>query len=398
MGEARNVLLAVRGGIAAYKTAFLARRLVEAGHDVVCIMSRSAKSFLGAQTLAAITANPVRERLLDGSTPSPHTELARWADVVVVAPATAAFLGRLAAGISDDLATATLAATTCPVVLAPAMHTEMWEHPATRRNCARLGADGYRLVGPVRGALAGGDTGIGRLVPPEVLVAEVEAADRRWDLYGRRVMITAGGTRESIDPVRFIGNRSSGKMGHAVATAAAARGAAVDLVTAASPLPAHPSITTHAVETAAEMAAAAGKLAGEADVAVFAAAVADFRPASVHQVKLRRADGPPRIEVEPTPDVMGGVAASTAKPFIVGFAAETGSLERAKEKAVRPGVGLLVANDVTDPESGFGTDTNRVVLIEPDGTMEHLPLLSKWDVAMRILDEAAARIGEAAPL
>jgi phosphopantothenoylcysteine decarboxylase / phosphopantothenate---cysteine ligase len=387
----RHIVLGVSGGVAAYKAAYLARRLVEHGAVVRVIMTEAATRFLGPQTMAAITGDHPATDLFGDDRVSPHTELARWADAIVVAPATAATLSRLAHGLSDDLLSATLLAATCPVLLAPAMHTEMWEHPATRRTMAALAGDGHRVVGPASGVLAGGDEGVGRMAEPEEIVEALGRMLGGGALAGIRVVVSAGGTREAIDPVRFIGNRSSGKMGHAVAAEAAARGAAVTLVTSAEGGDAA-GVDVVRVEDAAGMAREVWARAGEADVAVLAAAVADFRPADPAGAKLRRADGPPAIELEPTEDILAGVAAMDPRPFLVGFAAETGSLEEAVAKAKRKGVDLLVANDVTAPGSGFGADTNQVTLILPDGSTEPWDLLSKREVAARLWDRIAARL------
>ncbi len=395
MLSGRHIVLGVSGGVAAYKAAYLARRLVDAGAQVRTVMTDSATRFLGVQTLAAITGSTPVVGLFAATDVSPHTTLARWADVVVVAPATAATLSRIATGLSEDALTATvLAAWGKPVVLAPAMHTEMWEHPATQRTMTTLRSDGYLVVGPATGALAGGDEGIGRMVEPEEIVAAVEAALAPGDLGGWQVVVSAGGTSEAIDPVRYLGNRSSGRMGNAVAEAAAQRGAEVTLVTTAGAVEQR-RVTVVVVDTAEEMAAAVWKAAAEADVAVLAAAVADFRPADPAAGKLRRADGPPHIVLEPTPDILAGVAKMSPRPFLVGFAAETGSLDEAVVKARRKGVDLLVANDVTRAGSGFGTDTNEVALITPDGVVEPWPLLTKRQVADRLWDRVAAMRGAA---
>lgn len=326
---------------------------------------------------------------------SPHTTLARWADVIVVAPATAATIARLANGLSEDVVSATVLAATCPVVVAPAMHTEMWEHPATARNIATLRADGCVIAGPVSGALAGGDEGLGRMLEPEDILLAIQGAVVDPLMAGWRVIVSAGGTREAIDPVRYIGNRSSGKMGNAIAVAAAQAGAAVTLVTTVA-APAHPGIDLIEVESAQEMADAVWKTAAGADVAVMAAAVADFRPAAPSAGKLRRAAGAPEIELEPTPDILAGVAAMPDRPYLVGFAAEVGSIDAAVDKARSKGVDLLVANDVAKPGSGFGTDTNQVTLITPDGHIEDWELLSKDEVARRLVAEVATRRGMAA--
>jgi phosphopantothenoylcysteine decarboxylase/phosphopantothenate--cysteine ligase len=315
-------------------------------------------------------------------------DLARWADAVCVAPATAATMSRLAHGLAEDLLSAVVLATRAPVVVAPAMHSEMWSHPATQRNLAALVGDGVIIVGPASGPLAGGDSGPGRMVEPEEIAAALDEVLGGRSLAGWRVLVTAGGTREPIDPVRFVGNRSSGKMGNALAEEAASRGATVTLVTAAEP-PASGSIEVVRVETAQEMAEAVWARAGSVDVAVLAAAVADFRPAGAAAAKLRRADGPPQVVLEPTPDILAGVAAMKPRPFLVGFAAETGPPEGAVPKAKGKGVDLLVANDVTAAGSGFGTDTNRVSLIHPDGTIEAWENLPKRSVAARLWERIA---------
>jgi len=381
----RRIVLGITGGVAAYKAAYLARRLVEHGAQVRVVMTRSATRFVGAQTLAAITGSHPVVELFDDDDVSPHTTLARWADSIVVAPATAATLSRLATGLSDDAVSATVLASTSPVVLAPAMHTEMWEQPATQRNIATLIADGYTIVGPDVGALAGGDEGVGRLADPDEIAESVAGVLPGGRLSGQRVLVTAGGTREPIDPVRFIGNRSSGKMGNAIAVASARRGAAVTLVTTA-PAPRHPRVEVIAVETAREMADAVWKAAEDADIALMAAAVADFAPEHPEATKLRRAAGPPQVVLGPTPDILGGLAAMEKRPFLVGFAAETGSIEAAVDKAREKGVDLLVANDVTALGSEFGSDTNEVVIVLPDGSTEPWELMTKSEVAERLLD------------
>jgi phosphopantothenoylcysteine decarboxylase/phosphopantothenate--cysteine ligase len=335
--------------------------------------------------MAALTGTRPVTDLFDAEDVSPHTTLGRWADAVVVAPATAATIARLANGLSDDAVSATVLASGAPIVIAPAMHTEMWQHPATVANVERLESFGYHIVGPEAGHLAGGDTGPGRLAEPEQIADAVAAVLPGGPLTGLEVLVTAGGTREPIDRVRYLGNRSSGKMGNAIATTAARRGATVTLVTAGPGID-HPRVTTVPVESAEEMAEAAWSVAGTVDVAVMAAAVADFRPATPIEGKLRRSDGPPTIELEPTPDVLGGIAGMDRRPFLVGFAAEVGNLDEAVEKARRKGVDLLVANDVAAPGSGFGTDTNQVTLILPDGTSEPWHLMSKADVSERLWD------------
>ena len=389
MLRGRHIVLGVSGGVAAYKAAYLARRLVEEGAEVRCIMTAAATEFLGPQTLAAVTGTPPVTDLFGGESISPHTELARWADAVIVAPATASTISRIANGLSEDPLSTTILASEKPLIVAPAMHTEMWQHPATRRNIATLEADGATIVGPERGALAGGDEGIGRMVEPEDIVAACRVVLGPGDMAGWTVLISAGGTREAIDPVRYIGNRSSGRMGNAIAVAARERGADVVLVTSAPP-PAVSDIEVISVESAEEMAHAVWSWAPKATVAVLAAAVADFRPSDAGSSKLRRTDGPPQIELEPTPDILAGVAALDDRPFLVGFAAETDGLGIAAEKAATKGVDLLVANDVSRPGSGFGTPTNEVTVMTPDGSSEAWELLTKDEVAQRLWDRIVA--------
>jgi phosphopantothenoylcysteine decarboxylase/phosphopantothenate--cysteine ligase len=318
---------------------------------------------------------------------SPHTELARWAELIVVAPATAATIARVANGLSTDLVSATLIASTAPVLVAPAMHTEMWDHPATQHNLETLRAFGYHLIGPETGALAGGDTGTGRVSEPDDILEMVE---RLLTPNGdaKRFLVTAGGTREPVDPVRFLGNRSSGKMGHAIANEAARRGMPVTLVTT-SDLPVLPSVKVVSVETAQEMLDAVVGI--DADVAVMAAAVADFRPIDPSPSKLARAEGLDSIALEPNPDILATVVARDPRPFVVGFAAETGDVERAIEKARSKKVDLLVYNDVSEPGSGFGTDTNRVVVIDGSGETDPWPVMSKVEVANRLIDRIVDR-------
>ncbi|HEX6946119.1 MAG TPA: bifunctional phosphopantothenoylcysteine decarboxylase/phosphopantothenate--cysteine ligase CoaBC [Acidimicrobiia bacterium] len=385
----KRVVLAVTGGVAAYKSAYLSRRLIEAGAEVEVVMSDAAQKFIGAQTFAAITGKrPVTDLFGQGRV-SPHTELARWADVVVVAPATAATMGKVAHGISDDLVSALLLATTKPVLFAPAMHTEMWEHPATRENIEKLRSFGYHFVGPEVGPLAGGDSGVGRVAEPDTIVDELQR------LMGApeeplEILVTAGGTREPLDPVRYLGNRSTGKMGHAIADEAARRGHQVTLVTTSS-LEAHPAIKVIRVETAMEMLEAVEAVSP--DVAVMTAAVADFRPAEPASEKLSRENGLDSVALVRNPDILASVVARKTRPYVVGFAAETGSVERAIEKAKKKGVDLMVYNDVTKPGSGFGSDTNEVTLIDAAGEVEEWPQMPKIEVAARLLDRIVADVG-----
>ncbi|MGH9000907.1 MAG: bifunctional phosphopantothenoylcysteine decarboxylase/phosphopantothenate--cysteine ligase CoaBC [Acidimicrobiia bacterium] len=404
----RRVVLGVSGGIAAYKAVEVCRRLVDAGAHVAPVLTSDATRFVGPLTFSALASEPARTSLFDdlgghprapgGLEPIPHTRLGQSADLIVVAPATAKLIGRYAAGISDDLLTATLLATRAPVLLAPAMHTEMWEHPAVVDNLAVLTKRGVHVVEPESGRLAGGDVGAGRLAEPVRIVAAaselLSGSSRRGDLTGRRVLVTAGGTREPIDPVRFVGNRSSGKMGYALAEAAARRGAAVTLVTTVS-RPLDERVEVVGVETAAEMAAAVLGRFDDVDVVVMAAAVADFRPRATAPEKLKKSDGPPEVILEPTVDILAALGAVRTGQFLVGFAAETtGLVEHARSKLAAKRVDLMVANEVGRPASGFEVDTNQAVLIDSGGTPEPLPQMTKTDLADRIWDRVAGALGK----
>jgi phosphopantothenoylcysteine decarboxylase/phosphopantothenate--cysteine ligase len=395
MLERRRIVLGVSGGIAAYKAIDVCRRLVEGGAHVVPVMTRGATRFVGEATFSALASERVHTSLFHDADPIPHTRLGQSADAVVVAPATARVIGSYAAGISSDLLTATLLAVRegVPVVLAPAMHTEMWEHPAVQDNLATLARRGVTIVPPEEGRLAGGDVGKGRLAAPATIVEAVEAAlGVGRDLSGLRVLVTAGGTREPIDPVRFVGNRSSGKQGHALATEAAARGAKVTLVTTVD-LPVPPQSDVIRVETAAEMEEAVHAAGASADVVVMAAAVADFRPTQVVGRKLKKQAGVPEITLEPTPDILAGLAARKRPgQTIVGFAAETDEVRKnAAAKLAAKGIDLIVANDVTAPGAGFEHDTNQVVIMDADGTEREVPLADKRAIARAVFDAVTQR-------
>jgi len=393
----RRIVLGVSGGIAAYKAVEICRRLVDAGAHVMPVLTAGATRFVGPLTFSALASEPARTSLFDGPEPIPHTRLGQTCDLVVVAPATARVIGHYAAGISNDLLTATLLATRAPVLVAPAMHTEMWEHPAVQDNLSLLRRRGVHIVDPESGRLAGGDIGAGRLADPARIVAAAAeilgSAPARGDLAGRRVLVTAGGTREAIDPVRFIGNRSSGKMGYAVAEAAARRGAAVVLVTTVD-RPPPPGVTDVVrVESAAEMADAVLGRYAEVDVVVMAAAVADFRPKASAPEKIKKAGGPPEIVLEPTTDILAELGRKKFMQYLVGFAAETERLvEQAAAKMAAKRVDLMVANDVTAPGSGFEVDTNQAVLITPDGTARELPQMPKIQLADAIWDRVAPEL------
>ena len=435
--EGRLIGLGVTGSIAAYKAVELLRLLRAEGADVVAMLTPAATAFVGPLTFQALSRHVVETDVLalppDGRIG--HIVVADTADAIVVAPATAHWLGAMAHGLSGDVVTATTLATTAPVVVAPAMDGDMWTHPATRDNVARLrDAFGYTIVEPEAGELASGQSGVGRLAELSAIVDAVIAAigtrpvrvtdpaarpptvepARDADLTGRHIVVSAGGTREPIDPVRFIGNRSTGKMGVAIAEAALARGARVTLVAANLETPPPAEATTVRVETAGELRAALHKLThaedGTAgfDALVMAAAVSDFRPANAAETKIERGSSL-SLELEPTPDILGQIARIargtdregettyeplSPRPYLVGFAAETGSLDRAADKLRRKGLDRLVANDVAEAGSGFGTDTNRVTILDADGSRDELPLMPKRAVADHILDRVARALDD----
>ena len=387
----RRVVLGVSGGIAAYKAVEVCRRLVDAGVHVSPVLTAEATRFIGEATFSALASEPARTSLWEGGIP--HTQLGQSADLVLVAPATAHLLARYAGGFADDLLTATLLATRAPVVVCPAMHTEMWEHPAVQDNLELLRRRGVVVVPPEEGRLAGGDVGAGRLAEPAAVVERVLGllgAPGTEDLAGVSVVVSAGGTREPLDPVRYLTNRSSGKQGHALAAAAARRGARVTLVTAA-PLPPPPGVAVVTVETAGEMEAAMVEVAQTAEVVVMAAAVADFRPKVAADRKLHDVL---ELVLEPTPDILAGlVARRRPGQVLVGFAAETDdAAARGRRKLERKGVDLLVVNDVTAPGAGFDHDTNAVTVLDADGGSAEVPLTSKSEVADAVLDRVVARL------
>lgn len=422
----RLIVLGVTGSIAAYKAAEVVRLLTAAGADVQVLMTHSASQFIGPLTLETLSRRAV---MLDPLELLPdrrigHIVAADTADALLVAPATARWLAAMANGLSDDVVTATALATTAPVVVAPAMDGEMYAHPATRANVETLRSFGYSIVEPESGPLASGQVGQGRLAEPATLVAAVERAvggrpirepDEQKrppigeiammarDLEGWRVLVTAGGTAEPIDSVRFIGNRSTGKMGVALAEAALVRGAAVTLIVGTTSVALPEAAVIIEATTTAEMRSAVIEHLGRSDVLLMAAAVADFRPRQVHEGKLERSHGL-TLELEATQDILaeasalarglpqaaGESAEPSVRPVIVGFAAESGSLERTAAKAARKGVDLLVANDVSEAGSGFGTETNRVTIVVPGLEPEPWPLMSKLEVAHRLLDRVVA--------
>jgi phosphopantothenoylcysteine decarboxylase/phosphopantothenate--cysteine ligase len=406
-----RVVLGVSGGIAAYKAALLLRLLTESGHSVRVVPTEAALRFVGEPTWAALSGQPVATGVWDDVHEVPHVRLGQEADLVVVAPATADLLARAAHGLADDLLTNTLLTARCPVLLAPAMHTEMWEHPATRANVATLRQRGVVVLDPASGRLTGVDTGPGRLPEPEEIFAAARSllaasADRRdADLAGRHVVVSAGGTREPLDPVRFLGNRSSGKQGFALAATAARRGARVSLVAANTELPVPAGVDVVPVESALDLRRAVQRAAADADVVVMAAAVADFRPAAAHTAKIKKDDegGAPVIELVRNPDVLAELVATRQRPgqVLVGFAAETGDavgtvLEHGRRKLERKGCDLLVVNEVGVGKA-FGTDDNTVVLLDRDGGEKAVGPAGKEQVADEVWDAVLRLLGRTDP-
>jgi phosphopantothenoylcysteine decarboxylase/phosphopantothenate--cysteine ligase len=386
-----RIALLVAGGIAAYKLVDLASALTQAGSQVRVAMTPSAARFVGAPSFRGVTGNPVLTSLWapDGAA-EPHVFLGDWAQVVLLGPATANTIGRIANGQSDDIVTATVLASRCPVVVAPAMNDAMWSKQAVQDNIATLRRRGMTVVDPEAGHLASGHVGTGRLAEPaHLLAAMASAVGARYDMAGRRVVVTAGGTREPIDPVRFISNYSSGKMGFAIAAAAAERGAHVVLVSTAAH-PAHNGVEVRPVETADEMLGELRAQLKGADLLVMAAAVADFRPAKVAGSKIRREDTAHlTLDLEPIPDLLATVGKEKggAGVFRVGFAAEGSDLDaKALDKMKKKGLQAIVANDISRKDAGFGSDYNAGVILFADGTRHEIPRMTKREMADRILD------------
>lgn len=398
-----KIILGVGGGIAAYKVASLLRLLKEDGHDVHVVPTKAALNFVGTATWESLSGHPVTSEVWDDVAEVPHVRLGQQADLVLVAPATADLLARAATGVANDLLTNVLLTARCPIVLAPAMHTEMWEHPATQQNVATLRSRGVTVIDPAVGRLTGSDSGPGRLPEVEQIaqVALSQVNPAKKDLTGKKFLISAGGTREYLDPVRFIGNSSTGKQGIALAQAALDRGAQVTLVCANVTLPTPANAHIVKVQTAGELAKLMQVHAAEADVVIMAAAVSDFTPKTVAQTKIKKENQPEQLTVElvQTPDILSGLAASK-KPgqYVVGFAAETGDdkatvLEYGFAKLARKGCDALVVNEV-GPSKGFGTDDNSVVILtsNPKTTVE-VALSSKYEVAQQVLNVIAKAIG-----
>ncbi|MFF9171540.1 MULTISPECIES: bifunctional phosphopantothenoylcysteine decarboxylase/phosphopantothenate--cysteine ligase CoaBC [unclassified Streptomyces] len=396
-----KVVLGVSGGIAAYKACELLRRFTESGHDVLVVPTASALHFVGAATWSALSGNPVSTEVWDAVHEVPHVRIGQQADLVVVAPATADMLAKAAHGLADDLLTNTLLTARCPVVFAPAMHTEMWEHPATQENVATLRRRGAVVVEPAVGRLTGVDTGKGRLPDPaeifEVCRRVLARGVREPDLAGRHVVVSAGGTREPLDPVRFLGNRSSGKQGYALARTAAARGARVTLVAAnTGALPDPAGVDVVPVGTAVQLREAVLKAAADADAVVMAAAVADFRPATYAAGKIKKKDGqePEPIVLVRNPDILAEISADRARDgqVIVGFAAETDDvLANGRTKLRRKGCDLLVVNEVGERKT-FGSEENEAVVLGADGSETPVPPGPKEALADTVWDLVAARL------
>ncbi len=390
----RNVLLGVSGGIAAYKSAELVRQLQESGASVRVIMTRGAQEFITPLTLQALSGNPVHAELLDEEAERGmgHIELARWADLMLIAPATADLLARLAAGRADDLLTTVALATAAPLMLAPAMNQQMWRDPATSDNVHTLGSRGIHLVGPASGEQACGDVGPGRMEEPAVIVAAAAGLFESGLLAGKRVVVTAGPTREAIDPVRYISNHSSGKMGYALARAAAEAGALTTLVSGPVTLPTPEHVSRIDVESAREMLASCQALIGDCDIFIACAAVADYRPAETQADKIKKTQEQVTLQLIRNPDIVSAVAATANGPFTAGFAAETNDvLSYARDKMQRKGLDMIIANDVSDSTIGFNSDDNEVTVLWPGGKRA-LSRAGKDAIARRIVALIAERL------
>jgi phosphopantothenoylcysteine decarboxylase/phosphopantothenate--cysteine ligase len=395
----KHILLGVTGGVAAYKAAFLASRLTQAGALVDVVMTEAATRFVAPLTFEAVTQRSVYTDMFElptgesyGEVQIPHIALAKAAHLLLIAPATGNTLAKLAHGLADNLLTAIALAAPAPLLIAPAMESDMWSHPATQVNVTILRDWGATFAGPVTGHLASGAEGVGRMSEPEEILEMTRVLlARGGDLVGRRVVISAGGTREAIDPVRFIGNHSSGKMGFALALAARDRGADVTLVTAPTCLADPVGVEMVKVKSAMQMRDAALSACDDADALVMAAAVADFYPVETATQKIKKSNDQLTLELNRTPDILGEIArlrqAGRGPKVVVGFAAETEDLlTNARQKLERKGLDLIAANDVSAADSGFAVDTNRVTLLAADGSVESLPLMTKDEVAYEILD------------
>jgi phosphopantothenoylcysteine decarboxylase/phosphopantothenate--cysteine ligase len=390
----RNVLLGVSGGIAAYKSAELIRELQECGANVRVVMTRGAQEFITALTLQALSGNPVHTQLLDTQAEQGmgHIELARWADLLLIAPATADLIARLAAGRGDDLLTTVALATAAPKMIAPAMNQQMWRDQASQENIATLVARGTVVIGPAHGEQACGDIGPGRMEQPNVIAQQAASVFSHQALAGQRVVITAGPTREALDPVRYISNHSSGKMGFALAQAAVDAGAITTLVCGPVSLPTPEHATRIDVLSAVEMLDECGQLQAECDIFIACAAVADYRPAHIEQQKIKKGDERISLQLIRNPDIVATISARSPRPFTVGFAAETRDvLAYARGKMERKCLDMIIANDVSDPKTGFNSEENEVTVIWPMGE-QLLPRAKKSTIARQIVGQIATAV------
>ncbi|HEV7593580.1 MAG TPA: bifunctional phosphopantothenoylcysteine decarboxylase/phosphopantothenate--cysteine ligase CoaBC [Gemmatimonadaceae bacterium] len=390
------MLLGVTGGIASYKSVWLARLLTQAGAEVDVVMTRGAREFVGPITFEAVTGRPVHTEIFGPGHALDHIRLAREAKIIVVAPATADFIGRAAHGLADDLLTACLLAAQSKVLLVPAMNDRMWAHAQTQRNVDHVRSLGYEILVPAEGPLAVGEgSGPGRMPEPEEIVSRIgRMLESKSSLSGKKFVVTAGATREPIDPVRFISNHSSGKMGVAIARAAWRRGADVTLIAGHVDIPLPGELTTVRAETVEEMSNSVAKALPSADVLVMAAAASDFRPAKKAGTKIKKGNAATTMDLEQTDDIlMSTISKRKKKGLVVGFALETGNgLTNAREKLESKNLDMVVLNDATEPGAGFGVDTNRVTLIDRSGTEEELQLMSKIDLAEILLDRIEAKL------
>ncbi|MBA7663748.1 Coenzyme A biosynthesis bifunctional protein CoaBC [subsurface metagenome] len=393
----KTIVLGITGGIAAYKAADIASKLTQAAARVDVVMTESATRFIAPLTLRSLTGRAVAVNMFELASEFKigHIELAEAADIMAIVPATANIIAKLAAGISDDMLTCTVLATKAPVVVAPAMNVNMFENPVTQDNLAKLKARGFTIVDPACGRLASGKIGLGRLAETETIIGTIkQVLGSSGDLAGKRIVVTAGGTQEPIDPVRHIGNRSSGKMGYAVAEAARDRGAAVSLITAPTSLPEPAGIEVVRIRTATEMKAAVAKATAQTDALIMVAAVADYQPKSAVRAKIKKeaAGTGLTLELIRTPDILAEVKGNFLK---VGFAAESEDVvANARQKLEKKQLDIIVANDITDKDSGFGVDTNKVTLISRDGKVDSLPLLTKREVADKVLDRVVELLAD----
>jgi len=390
----KTIVLGVTGSVAAYKAADIASKLTQAGAKVEVVMTEPATKFITPLTLRSVTGRAVVTDMFDLASQYSieHIALSEAADVVVIAPATASIIAKVAVGIADDMVTLTVLATKAPVIVAPAMDVNMFDNPITQENLAKLKARGFTIVDPGYGRLASGKVGWGRLAEVDTIIGTIkQVLGRSGDLAGKRLVVTAGGTQEPIDPVRHIGNPSSGKMGYAIAEAARDRGARVTLITAPTSLPEPAGVEVIPVRTTVEMKAAVAEAVAQADALIMAAAVTDYQPKTVAKAKIKKDTPSLTLELVRTPDILTEVKGNFLK---VGFAAESEDIvANARQKLEKKQLDLIVANDITDKDSGFGVDTNKVTLIDKQGKVESLPLMSKREVADRVLDRVVGLMG-----